>query len=214
MKGSVIFSKPPLAASEANATSSTTTLPLRSRAFGSLRGDAKASSGRCDTDLSSTARRRPFTVGGARPLPRSPTRGQCSRGVTEVDGGIPVGMRGLGSKDRFPFLFTGYRAPMKVRTVSTPGPAAKSRPGSPQWHVCDVLYRRGDERQRESHREGVGEEPPLRRGPLRTAYRPSSWSMAKSSSQCSSARALGSVRCRPSRSRTDSSRSSGSRMGG
>src|SRR5580692_5622436 len=49
MKGSVIFAKPPLAASEANATSSTTTRPLSSRARGSLRGDAKASSGRDDT---------------------------------------------------------------------------------------------------------------------------------------------------------------------
>ena len=44
MNGSVIFSKPPLAASDANATSSTTTRPLRSRARGSLRGEAKASS--------------------------------------------------------------------------------------------------------------------------------------------------------------------------
>src|SRR5258708_2331359 len=44
MNGRVIFSNPPLAASEANATSSTTTRPLRSWARGSLRGEAKARS--------------------------------------------------------------------------------------------------------------------------------------------------------------------------
>src|SRR5580692_4921293 len=46
MNGRVIFSKPPLAASDAKATSSTTTRPRRSPARGSLRGDANASSAR------------------------------------------------------------------------------------------------------------------------------------------------------------------------
>jgi hypothetical protein len=46
MKGSVTFWKPPLDASEANATSTTTTRPVKSRGRGSFRGDAKASSGR------------------------------------------------------------------------------------------------------------------------------------------------------------------------
>lgn len=42
----LIFSKPPPEASEAKATSSTTTRPRRALGFGSLRGVAKASSGR------------------------------------------------------------------------------------------------------------------------------------------------------------------------
>src|SRR5262249_53539842 len=46
MNGFVSFSKPPPEASDANATSSTTTRPLRSLGFGSLRGEAKASSAR------------------------------------------------------------------------------------------------------------------------------------------------------------------------
>ena len=46
MNGFVIFSKPPPDASEANATSTTTTRPVTLLALGSLRGVAKASSAR------------------------------------------------------------------------------------------------------------------------------------------------------------------------
>jgi len=46
MNGFVIFSKPPPDASEANATSTTTTLPVTLLALGSLRGVANASSAR------------------------------------------------------------------------------------------------------------------------------------------------------------------------
>lgn len=46
MKGLVIFSKPPPDASDANATSSTTTRPFTEPGFGSFRGVAKASSAR------------------------------------------------------------------------------------------------------------------------------------------------------------------------
>src|SRR2546430_778991 len=47
MKGFVIFAKPPPDASEANATSTTTTRPFTLLAFGSFLGVANASSGLC-----------------------------------------------------------------------------------------------------------------------------------------------------------------------
>ena len=49
MKGRVILSNPPPDTSDANAESQTATRPFKSFAFGSLRGEAKASSGRMTT---------------------------------------------------------------------------------------------------------------------------------------------------------------------
>src|SRR5512135_951798 len=55
MNGRVSFSKPPPDASEANATSTTATLPFTSLGFGSLRGVAKHSSQRIQISITSPA---------------------------------------------------------------------------------------------------------------------------------------------------------------